>query len=42
MCFGARDQRPFATMGLAKGVIASKPEEFLHKRTGYANMSRGQ
>lgn len=42
MSFGARDQRLFATMGLAKGVITSKPEDFLHKHTGYANMSRGQ
>jgi hypothetical protein len=40
--FGSRDHRPFATMGLAKGVITSKPEDFLHKHTGYANMSRGQ
>ena len=42
MSFGARYQRLFATMGLAKGIITSKPEEFLHKHTGYANMSRGQ
>ena len=41
LSFGARDLRPFAAMGLAKGVITSKPEEYLHKYTGYANMCRG-
>ena len=41
LSFGARDLRPFAAMGLAKGVITSKPEEYLHKYTGCANMCRG-
>ena len=42
LSFGARDLRPFAAMGLAKGVITSKPEEYLHKYTGYTNMCRGR
>ena len=41
LSFGARDLRPFAAMGLAKGVVTSKPEDYLHKHTGYANMCRG-
>lgn len=41
LSFGARDQRPFAAMGLAKGIVTSRPEEYLHKHSGYANMSRG-
>ena len=41
LSFGARDLRPYAAMGLARGVITSKPEEYLRKYTGYANLSRG-
>ena len=40
--FGARDLRPFAAMGLPRGVVTAKPEEYLQKYTGYANMSRGR
>lgn len=42
LSFGARELRPFAAMGLAKGIITRRPEEYLHKYTGYANMCRGK
>ena len=41
LCFGKREYKKFATMGLAKGIVKSRPEDFLRRNVGHTGASQG-
>ena len=41
LCFGRREHKKFATMGLAKGIVTSRPKDFLRKNAGHAEAQQG-
>ena len=41
LCFGRREHKRFATMGLAKGIVTSRPEDFLRRSAGHTQASQG-
>ena len=41
LCFGRREQKKFATMGLAKGIVTSRPEDFLRRSGGQIQARQG-
>ncbi|CAK0782801.1 hypothetical protein CVIRNUC_005996 [Coccomyxa viridis] len=41
LSFGRREHKKFATMGLAKGKVTSRPEDFLRRHASHAKAAQG-